>query len=202
MSDWANIEIQDFDTVATSDNRLSVLVGQLILERLPFAFQSKGQYLNWKDRLAQGLGIDGRDVYLVGSACTGRSLSARSQFKIFRQKSDLDIAVVSQLKFDEAWKWFRDTNPDLLNLDDERTALFFRHRDWNIFHGFIASEYFLSYFDFGNEWIKHLQMCEEHLPEALRGRRASIRIYRDAASLRLHLSESMRIYRKYKGIES
>lgn len=202
MSDWAAIEIQDFDTIAVSDVRLPLLVGRLVLERLPFTFESKEQYLNWKDRLAKGLSVDACDVYLVGSACTGRSLSPRNQFKVFKLRSDLDIAVVSQHQFDEAWQWFRDTNPDLLNLDDERTALFFRHRDSNIFHGYIASEYFLSYLKFGNEWIRQLQMCEEHLPEALQGRRASIRIYRDAASLRLHLSESMRIFRKYKGIES
>lgn len=200
LSDWSKIEIQEFDAIATSNDRLSLLAGRLVLERLPFTFETKEQYLNWKDRLARGLGVDACDVFLVGSACTGRSLSARTHFSVFnRSGSDIDIAVVSPLRFEEAWQWFRDTNPDVLGLDSDRRKTFDRHRDWNVFHGFIASEYFLSYFTFGNEWLTHLQIAEEHLPSLLKGRPASIRIYRDAGSLRRQTEESMRIFRMYKG---
>jgi hypothetical protein len=202
MSDWAQIAIPDFDEMAVSDDRISVLVGRLILERLPFACENKAQYLTWKDRLAQGIGVDACDIYLIGSACTGRSLNPRNHFNTFKPGSDLDIAIVSPHRFDEAWQWFRTTNPNFLGLDTERKDLFDRHRDWNIFHGYVTSEYFLCYFSFGNDWLTHLQLCEELLPKTLRGRAASIRIYRDASSLRRHQTESLRLFRKYKGIET
>jgi hypothetical protein len=202
VPDWATIPIQDFDAVAQEDEGLGLLVGQLILERLPFKFDTKHQYLAWKSKLAQGLQVDARDIVVVGSAATGRSLNPRTQFGVFDPKrSDLDIAVTSPLHFDHAWHWFRTANPNLLNLDSTSFELFEKHKRDYIFRGFIAAEVFLGYFPmFGAQWIEELQRSEEYLPDILRGRKTSIRLYRDGASLRKVQEERLRLYRRSKGI--
>jgi len=201
MPDWATIEIADFDALCKEDGRLDVLVGRAVLFRLPFTFESKKQYLTWRDRLAADLDLDGNDIHLVGSAATGRSLSARKQFKTFDKRSDVDIAVVSPAHFDRAWTWFRRTNVDLLSgLDERGRELFHKHRSHYIYDGIVATDYFLSYLPFGNEWLSALQRSEEFLPSTLAGRQLRVRIYRDASALREAQMEALVLYRKYLGI--
>lgn len=103
MDDWRPIPIEEFDeTALNSPERSRVLVSGLILERLPFTFESKLSYLVWRDRLADGLQVDPRDIVVVGSAATGRSLNARKRFQVFHARSDLDVAVISPHHFDVA----------------------------------------------------------------------------------------------------
>ena len=201
VTDWAAIEIGDFDQLCKENDRLDVLVGRAVLYRLPHTFESKKQYLTWRERLAADLELDGNDIHLVGSAATGRSLSARKKFKVFDKHSDVDIAVISQGHFDRAWTWFRRTNVDLLTgLDEYGRRLFEKHRSHYIYDGVIAADYFLSYLPFGNEWLAALQRSEEYLPKTLAGRRLRVRIYKDASALREAQVAALSTYRKYLGL--
>ncbi|MFP2906480.1 hypothetical protein ACLESD_15730 [Pyxidicoccus sp. 3LFB2] len=201
MPDWSHIPIQEFDKLALEDERLSVLVRRIVLDRLPFTFDTKRQYLNWRDRFADELECDGHDIVLVGSAATGRSLSARKKFKVFDKTSDVDIAVISPTHFDRAWTWFRRTDPNLLTgLDDAGRTLFENHRKHHIFEGVIAANYFLSYLPFGNDWMHALRRSEEHLPQQLKGRILRMRIYKDAAALRESQQEALATFRRSRQV--
>jgi hypothetical protein len=173
------------------------LVSRIVLERLPFMFDTKEQYFHWRQMLAEGLEVDARDIALVGSAATGRSLSARKQFKVFHKKSDVDIAVISTSHFDRAWQWFRRASPTLLGFDPEQRRLFNRHREGYIFDGMIAANVFLSYLPFGAEWNRELQRSEQYLPPALQGRVLSVRIYRDSEALRSAQLEALLSYQSF-----
>lgn len=199
MSDWSNITIQEFDAIAVSDMEIDVLVGHIVLDRLPFTFNSKESYLAWRAALAVGFHVDARDVLLVGSAATGRSLSARTQFNVFRRKSDIDIAVISATHFEQSWAWFRRTNPILIGLDVDGQRLFDQHRKHYIFDGVVAANYFLPYLPFGYRWLDELSRANELLPSMLKGRRASVRIYKDSYSLRAAQQEGLRQFRLAKG---
>ena len=100
MTDWSPISTADFDQVVLAAGNSSGAVSRALIDRLPWIFDSKDQYLAWRGDLADGLGVDGRDVLLVGSAATGRSLNPGKRFKAFHRDSDLDIAVVSSFHFD------------------------------------------------------------------------------------------------------
>jgi hypothetical protein len=197
MSDWTNIEIADFMAEVLTDAAPGELVSRIVLERLPFKFESKEQYFHWRHMLAEGLQVDPRDVLLVGSAATGRSLSARKRFQVFSSRSDVDIAVISTSYFDRAWQWFRTANTTILKFDEEQRRLFNRHREGYIFDGVIAANVFLSYLPFGHEWNRELQRSEQYLPLGLQGRVLSVRIYRDGEALRRAQLEALLSYQRY-----
>ena len=102
MSDWTKIEVAEFMAEVRTSTLPSELVSRIVLERLPFKFDSNEQYFHWRHMLAEGLQVDPRDVVLVGSAATGRSRSARKKFATFNNKSDVDIAIISPSHFDRA----------------------------------------------------------------------------------------------------
>ncbi len=92
-------------------------------------------------------------------------MSARKRFKTFHSKSDLDIAVVSSHHFDISWRWFRNTNPNIITgLDTVGLTLFEQHKKHYIFEGIVAADYFLSYLPFGGPWMESLQRSEDNLP--------------------------------------
>lgn len=198
MSDWSQITIPEFDTLAAGDLPLAGLVARVILDRLPFAFDSKFQYLNWRDSLAEDLGLDGRDLAIVGSVATGRSLSSFKHFGVFNGKSDIDIAVISRYHFEQAWDWFSTTDANIVTgLDSVGQEKFEAHREHYIFEGVIAAEYFLSYLPFGTEWSKALKRSQENLPERLQGRLMRVRIYRSNSALRTTQHHSLETYRRF-----
>lgn len=195
-TDWLQIDIPTFDDVIHQHpaRRAASLA---VFDRLPFAFESKEQYLIWRDHLSQGFEVDGRDITLVGSAATGRSLSARKQFGVFRSSSDIDVGVVSSHHFDIAWKWFRMTDPlTLTGLDKKGIDRFQQHRKHYVYEGIIAADYFLSFLPFGSEWLKAMQRSQELLPQNLQGRLMKVRVYKDYSALRNHQAEAIRIYKR------
>jgi hypothetical protein len=197
MSDWAKIDIADFMAQVEATTVPNELVSRIILERLPYTFDSKEQYFHWRHMLAEGLQVDPRDILLVGSAATGRSLSALKQFSIFHKRSDVDIAIISLMYFDRAWQWFRQASPALLGFDTEQLRLFKQHRQAYIFDGMIAANVFLSYLPFGSEWNRELQRSEQYLPPRLQGRVLSVRIYRDGDALRKMQLKALLSYQTY-----
>jgi len=125
LASWPPISIQTFDELAMLDESPDLLVTSLILERLPFKFESHVQYFRWREELSHGLYIDQRDILVIGTSATGRSLSPRKKFDVFRNdRSDLDIAVVSQQAFETAWGWIRRADPVLLGFDEETRSSF------------------------------------------------------------------------------
>lgn len=201
MSDWLKLDVPTFDDLVCQ-HEPAESASLVVLDRLPFAFPSKQSFLAWRDDLASGFGVDGKDVSLVGSAATGRSLSTRSKdgkrYGLFRPKSDIDIAAVSPYHFEVAWRWFRTTNPLFLTgLDGEGKRLFERHGENYVFNGMIAADYFLSYLPFGSSWAEAMQRSQRLLPLDLTGRLMKVRIYRDFASLRQHQTEALRIYKRF-----
>jgi hypothetical protein len=202
MTDWSKIDIPEFMKLVLEDEPMRVLVGRLVLDRLPYTFDTKRQYFVWRDELADGLHVDARDVVLVGSAATGRSLNSRKRFGVFGKGSDVDIAVVSSRHFEMAWQWFRRVNVALLPLDGDGLHLFQQHRRQYVFDGMVAANYFLGFLPFGERWLQELQRCEKYLPAVLRGRRMAVRIYKDNESLREAQMVSLTAYKQYLASKS
>jgi len=72
----------------------------------PAIFNSDEDTVRFQEHISSSLGVAeaAKDVLIVGSAKTGFSLDPDRYFGPFRDKSDIDIVVVHQGLFDEAWR--------------------------------------------------------------------------------------------------
>lgn len=100
-----------FEAIASSPSHRA-FVEENLLARVPWIFQGDATLFNaWRAAAAREVHIARENVFLVGSAATGFSLSPSKPGKDFRRAvsgasyrpSDLDIAIVDSTFFQEAW---------------------------------------------------------------------------------------------------
>ncbi|EKC5521389.1 hypothetical protein ABXX67_002128 [Vibrio parahaemolyticus] len=65
-------------------------------------------YDRFKLVIADGLGVHPMNIIMVGSAKTGFSVAPHKAFKDFADNSDIDIVVVSDKIYKEAWEAFNE----------------------------------------------------------------------------------------------
>lgn len=158
-------------------------VSRNVLDRVPWLFSDRHQYIEWKTSLGVELELDPYMLLVVGSASLGLSLSPYKRFNDFGPRSDIDVAVVSARHFDEAWRWLRELGPENLPERDEVERDMFKwHRRNLIFDGAIATEKLLPKLPFGSTWMTALGHASSREPT--QGRKINARIYRDFESLR------------------
>lgn len=158
-------------------------VSQRLIDRVPAIFgNDRSRYIAWKKKIAQGLKVDPYGVILVGSACTGYSLNPHKNFREFHDRSDLDVAVVSDRHFDEAWRFLRDIRSSAHKLPVPAQRAVNSHRAGHVFDGVIATDSFVEHLPFGKEWVPVLEAMT--LEEPANGREVKVRLYRDLFALR------------------
>jgi hypothetical protein len=130
-------------------------------------------------------------LIVVGSAGLGFSLSPNKDFAPFGLHSDIDVAVVSQRYFDEAWRWLRGLRAvDLLERDRLERDMLSWHRRNLVFDGAIATEKLLPKLPFGSKWASAIGHAGGREPTV--GRAIRIRLYRDVESLRIYHETNIR----------
>lgn len=87
-------------------NQLEAFAEIELMSGLPFIFACDEDMARFQEHVANALGVPDAapDVFIVGSAKMGFSLSPDSYFEPFREMSDIDIAVVHEGLFDETWR--------------------------------------------------------------------------------------------------
>lgn len=157
-------------------------VSHRLIDRVPAVFSDRSAYIAWKAQLAAGLEVDPYGVILVGSACTGYSLSPQKNFRDFHAKSDFDVAVVSDQHFDEAWRFLRDLGARIHKLPGPTKRAVNSHRSGHVFDGAIATDAILEHLPFGKTWVPVLEAMT--LADPADGRKVKVRLYRDLFALR------------------
>jgi hypothetical protein len=166
-----------------------------LLDRIPWLFSDRHQYIDWKASIAAELEVDPYMLIVVGSAGLGFSLSPNKHFAPFGPHSDIDVAVVSQRHFDEAWRWLRGLRAvDLLERDRLERNMLSWHRRNLVFDGAIATERLLPKLPFGSKWASALGHAGGREPTV--GRAIKIRLYRDFESLRIYHETNIRDLRE------
>jgi hypothetical protein len=82
-----------------------------VLTPIPWIFKGEAQHFqDWRQRACGAIGVAENAIFLVGSAATGYSLSPSKAARAFKpvspqepRPSDIDIAIVDQVLFLEAW---------------------------------------------------------------------------------------------------
>jgi hypothetical protein len=154
-----------------------------LLDRVPWLFTDRPQYIDWKAALAADLEVDPFMIIIVGSAATGYSLAPHKNFSAFSPRSDIDVAIVSLRHFDEAWRWLRELGPvKLLTKGTVEQEMLNWHRRNLVFDGAIETNKLLPLLPFGPKWASGLGQAGKREPTE--GRAVNARLYRDFESLR------------------
>lgn len=158
------------------------VVAEHVLERVPFIFGDDWKrYRWWRRELGVRLGIDPREITLTGSACVGFSLSPGKLLKPFNEASDVDVAIVSDWHFSEAWHRLRSIDPVMEQLSPTQAAALAAHQTRFVYWGCIATDRVLSLLPFAAQWLGGLTYMSGVAPTE--GRKINARIYKDFRAL-------------------
>ena len=159
-----------------------------VLDHTPYIFDdNEMEYINWRHSMSEKLRIDAHDIIITGSASLGYSLNPNKYFKAFDEKSDIDISIISHYYFDIAWHDLIQVAPDRISikmknaLDDHRKRL--------IYWGTIATDKILPLLSFGPTWERAIKSTP--MPTQLQDHDINFRIYKDAASIRNYIANSI-----------
>lgn len=178
------------DEISGSDD-LGRLLSHWLFGATPEIFGTRGDWIEWRCQLADGLGVDDHGVLLVGSAAFGISLNPHNSFRPFGPHSDIDVAVLSVHHFDIAWfemramrerGWF--SLPQRVKNELKRFAPNY------VFAGSIATDKLIGRLSFGEAWVEALG--EMTATEPTTDRTIKVRLYRDAEALRAYQMRGLR----------
>lgn len=170
-------------------------IDQHVLRSDPFAFKGVG-FRPVISLVSRELGVEANGVYCIGSGAVGLSMNPNkvlgADLKQFNDSSDLDIALISELHFETAWRDLRQAVAPTLT---EIHPLIVEHLKWQrkrFFDGAILAQKLLPTFSFGNTWIPSAVRLRELVSTLLdREVEMNLWIYRDYWSLRSYVASSI-----------
>lgn len=111
-------------------------------------------------------------------------LNPHKNYRLYNDESDVDVAIISELYFDIAWKELRNLGTKRYDLTPKQKASLQDHVDRLIYWGTIATDKLLELFPFGKEWAFHLLDLAKLEP--INNKAINIRLYKDFESLRAY----------------
>ena len=162
----------------------------------PFAFRSS-DFQAFALTCSDSLGVDPNGVFCIGSAAVGLSLNPgkilEGRLKQFDINSDLDVALISEVHFERAWRSLRSqAHPAIVGEMEQELVDAMGHQRKRFFDGAILANKLLPYLDFGAEWVTSMVRVSEVAARALdREIDVNCWIYRDYWSVRSYVANGM-----------
>jgi len=171
--------MDDIGTAILQRN-LDDLLSELLFERVPHVFaESWDSYRLWR---RAAINVDISEIIVIGSAAVGFSLSPTNQLKAFDQRSDIDVAVVSDHFFSEAWHHLRTIDLTLDPLTPPQRTAVIAHQKRYVYWGCIATDRLLPILPFAQKWLAARSALAAMEPTVERD--INFRIYKDFRALR------------------
>jgi hypothetical protein len=177
-------------------NPLFDWIDQDFLRNDPYAFQG-ADFQKFIFTCSQAFGVDPNGVLCTGSGAVGLSLNPEKieggRLKVFGRDSDLDIALISEVHFEQAWRSLRaQAHPAVVSEMESGLTGAISHQKKRFFDGAILTNKLLPYLEFGAEWQRSHVKVEESAALAL-GREVEVNywIYRDYWSVRSYVANSI-----------
>jgi hypothetical protein len=161
----------------------------------PFAF-AQADFREFALRCSTRLNVDPNGIFCGGSGAVGLSINPEKMIgknlKQFNEKSDLDIALISEIHFELAWRNLRDRAHPVLNTLERDFQQAMRLQRKRFFDGAIVTTKLLTYLDFGPDWIPASTALSEYVAVAFeREVEVNFWIYRDYWSLKSYVANGI-----------
>jgi hypothetical protein len=165
----------------------------------PYAFDSAvgNLFPEFVHDAAQAFEVDPNGIYCIGSGAIGLSCNPNNvregHLKVFGDGSDLDVAVISQFHFDQAW---RDLRVLAHTAYTPSTSKILRgkldHQRSRLFDGAIIANKLMTRLTFGPGWSPHrLRLQLEWRDRLGLSGKVNLWIYRDYWSVRSYVAEGI-----------
>ena len=162
---------------------LDDILSELLFERVPAVFEGSWEsYRSWRRALSGFIKVDPSEIILIGSAAIGFSFSPSKQLKPFDENSDVDVAVVSDHFFSDAWHHLRSVDLTLDALTPPQRSAVVDHQKRYVYWGCIATDRLLPILPFAQTWLSARASLAAMEPTVERD--INFRIYKDFRALR------------------
>lgn len=162
-----------------------IIASLWILNRVPFPFNGDAKsYELWRNKLAALVEVDSSEILITGSGAFGISLNPYKNYRAFDEKSDIDVAIVSEYFFNVSWRYLRNLGAAKHAMTPAAKQSVRDHVEKYIYWGTIATDKLLPYMPFGKKWMYALEEMSKESPT--NGRSIKARIYKDFDSLRAY----------------
>lgn len=167
------------------EKRRGEIVENHLLGGLPYIFRDNpGAYKNFVETLSGQFGTPVENIGIIGSARTGFSLDPDKFGTAFSVASDVDTIVVNAERFDKAWfELSRFANRTYLLYGREK-VLYQKHRDNNVFFGFIEPDGMPNVLSMATHWFTTLKSVGRIREVSAHG--VNGRLYRTWEHVRAH----------------
>lgn len=97
-------------------NTIERIMNKYLLFCVPYIYRdNEDVYYELKEEISNYFKIQQTQIYIVGSAKLGFSISPNKRFKNLNEDSDIDIAIIDERLFDKFWKEIYTINIDLIS---------------------------------------------------------------------------------------
>jgi hypothetical protein len=179
-------------------------IDEHFLRNDPYAFKDVG-FRSVRSLVSHELNVDANGIFCIGSGAVGLSVNPGKvidgDLKTFNETSDIDLALISEVHFETAWRDLRRATQPTIEVIDERLTKALEWQRKRLFDGAIVATKVLPFLSFGAEWTTALIRVEEHVARLLQ-REVSLGywIYRDYWSLRNYVATGVVKARKMAGV--
>jgi hypothetical protein len=180
-------------------------IDENFLRQDPYAFSHIANgFRSIASLISTELEVDRNGVFCIGSGAIGWSLNPGkmngNRLKKYDEQSDIDLAVISEVYFETAWRDLRRAVQPTTDYMDEVVRPYIEWQKKRFFDGAILANQLLPALSFGPLWAPAVVRIQERICVLLdREVAIGLWIYRDYWSLRNYISDGMIKCRKSIG---
>lgn len=149
--------ITEFKEKLNQDFTEKDLIDRHLIFGTPYIFRDdEGIYFTLKDKIATNFGVSCSEIYMVGSAKLGFSISPKKMWRKIKDDSDIDMVIISEKLFDEFWVDLLDFRIELTSRsvgDDTNYKRFLEY----FFKGWLRPDLFPFKYRNRNDWFNFFQ---------------------------------------------
>lgn len=176
-------------------NPLDEWIDHHFLRPDPFAFDG-ADFQSIVREMTREFGVDPNGVFCIGSGAVGLSLNpgnvTNGALRDYTEGSDLDIAIISEVHFETAWRDLRDLAHPRSGPLDSKLAADLKWQRKKLFDGAIITTELLPHLSFASEWLPASARISQSVTRML-DREVDFHywIYRDYRSVRSYVANSI-----------
>lgn len=168
------LRIKEFkDFLNNEDNTIDRALNKFLLFGIPFLFRNDvDKFFELKEDIAEYFGVCQTQIYMVGSAKFGFSISPSKRYKYFADDSDIDIAVIDEKTFNDFWRRLYSYNINLKSRTEQEQKEYESFLEY-FFRGWIRPDKFPV--KYKKDWFEYFKKLNKKY-----GYKVRVGLYKDS----------------------